>query len=672
MRFRNQRGQMAIFIALIFQVLFVFFAMAINVALVVHDKINLQNSVDLAAYYAATKQAEILNVMAHENYMIRQSWKLLTFRYRVPGTFGQDNHPVRYSSQNQDPPPPDTLVTYEGLDAPGVCVTHDRWAGQPQGSSMCRKANVHLPSFPKITAPFIAPMNPFNAIFASISNSLAAKAANNCEYLGAYNWWYAMAILQAYREDQKNRKIIIKALADNLGSDDPKDLDGESIREGAEKTFRKNLTYSNSQSVQDFQFINPLKGIKAEQWLADIKVLPTVGYQDTRSQGNLGSGCTGVPTGVDQEPHMLQSINLLKQPAPQGLGAEGLMTWLPAMNTEVQGEDQLTLGVEKNPWLMIYVGVSAETAPRPVFFPFGNAVRLVASGFAKPFGGTIGPWYGRLWPRGSEQSDASDLNLRIDPLLPPRLSQGQPTYDPRLRLPNHSRFPGDQLGYRSQLMLSSFKQINQMIPDYQWFMRTWLPMDPQSTNDILAFAEPGQLGQNQQEFYNFYRELEMAVIAPDLFDITYYSIEPEFHENYLPRLKAGAEKLGIPSNVPIRGDLGSNHLTKEYKSVKDHLLANKKHSRQEAYFWVKEKEHLLTSWAPADVLYQHGTFPESKFGKCQTNDDNFKEKIPGSCVSMGGRTGYSVKIVSKEYLLSEMQNLGGANTSGRILNPPQE
>ena len=73
----NERGQAAIFIALMFNVLFVFFAMAINVALVVHDKINLQNSADLAAYYAASKEAELFNVMAHENYAIRQSWKVL-------------------------------------------------------------------------------------------------------------------------------------------------------------------------------------------------------------------------------------------------------------------------------------------------------------------------------------------------------------------------------------------------------------------------------------------------------------------------------------------------------------------------------------------------------------------------------------------------------------------
>src|ERR1700685_852495 len=77
----NAHGQMAIFIALIFQVLFLFFAMAINIGLAVSDKINLQNATDLAAYYAAQKQAEILNVIAHTNYQIRQAYKVLNFRY---------------------------------------------------------------------------------------------------------------------------------------------------------------------------------------------------------------------------------------------------------------------------------------------------------------------------------------------------------------------------------------------------------------------------------------------------------------------------------------------------------------------------------------------------------------------------------------------------------------
>ncbi|MBY0383872.1 Tad domain-containing protein, partial [bacterium] len=70
---KNQNGQMALFLVLIFQVLFVFFAMSINVGLVVFDKINLQNSTDIAAYYAAQKQSEMLNQIAHINYQLRQA-----------------------------------------------------------------------------------------------------------------------------------------------------------------------------------------------------------------------------------------------------------------------------------------------------------------------------------------------------------------------------------------------------------------------------------------------------------------------------------------------------------------------------------------------------------------------------------------------------------------------
>src|SRR3954467_9482381 len=99
---KNNRGQMAVFIALLFQVLFVFFAMVINVGLMVHDKINLQNSVDIAAIYGAQKQAEILNAIAHTNYQIHQSWKLLAWRTRVLGDIGRANHPSNPPATGND------------------------------------------------------------------------------------------------------------------------------------------------------------------------------------------------------------------------------------------------------------------------------------------------------------------------------------------------------------------------------------------------------------------------------------------------------------------------------------------------------------------------------------------------------------------------------------------
>ena len=82
----GQKGQISIFLALAFLILFTMFGMTINIAMVVHDKINLQNAVDFASLYVAQRQAEMLNAIAHQNYQIRQAHKLLAYRYAVIGT----------------------------------------------------------------------------------------------------------------------------------------------------------------------------------------------------------------------------------------------------------------------------------------------------------------------------------------------------------------------------------------------------------------------------------------------------------------------------------------------------------------------------------------------------------------------------------------------------------
>src|ERR1039457_2966853 len=86
----GQKGQVSILVAIIFQIVFIFFAMVINVGLLVHDKINLQNSVDIAAYYGAMKQAEVLNAIAHVNYELRQIYKLLNWRMWSLGDAGRN------------------------------------------------------------------------------------------------------------------------------------------------------------------------------------------------------------------------------------------------------------------------------------------------------------------------------------------------------------------------------------------------------------------------------------------------------------------------------------------------------------------------------------------------------------------------------------------------------
>ena len=69
-KLKNTRGQVAIFALLMFSMIFMFFGMAINIGMLVHHKINLQNAADLAALSAAAEQARILNMIGWEKYQL--------------------------------------------------------------------------------------------------------------------------------------------------------------------------------------------------------------------------------------------------------------------------------------------------------------------------------------------------------------------------------------------------------------------------------------------------------------------------------------------------------------------------------------------------------------------------------------------------------------------------
>ncbi len=64
----------------------------------------------------------------------------------------------------------------------------------------------------KVIAGFLG----INQGIAALSRQLRAQFDKQCEKHGAYNWWYGMSILYAFRIDQRNRGQIINALAQNL------------------------------------------------------------------------------------------------------------------------------------------------------------------------------------------------------------------------------------------------------------------------------------------------------------------------------------------------------------------------------------------------------------------------------------------------------------------------
>ncbi len=659
-RLANSQGQMAIFVALIFQVLFVFFAMAINVALVVHDKINLQNATDLAAYYGAQKQAEMLNIMAHKNYQIRQSWKLLTWRYRVLGGLGLQRppHPATVGGPLED------QASFG--HPPSICITYKPWAEVQGQDNLCKEPETVIPPLPRV--PIIAGFNGINAQIHAFATALRRRVSQNCDSHGAFNYWFAATILKAFREDQKNRKDIMYALADNLSQKNFRDLNGHPVVTGVQSTFLKNLTYGNSEGQPHLEFFNSLEGRARKEWLSEIRISPTLLYIDNAP----GEGCRGHHQSVvylPQRPGSLSLLDLQLDPPPHHLRQF-------AMDSTTFGPDNnyaYSLGVEKNPWIWAYVGIKAETTPRPLFFPIGPHVRMVARSFAKPFGGRMGPWFQENWPEGASQSQGE----RTDPLLPPRNNTdgSVPNPEDRTRLPNYSRFPGDLLGLQSSLALAGLQGMNRsnlggLRLSYGAYGPIAENFEHAASNDIL----PWDSQSNQAPPI---RRYELAAIAPDLFDITYYSIEPNFNSNYLPKLRANRGPLRIPTSITIRGDLGTRKPENTNSvSVQSQILSGVGLQRPEAFYFVRDKTHLLTSWLPNKEDYRYDAFsqgqPVTDFGRCRQPDDTLNLKVPGSCVAGGGRTGYSVKFISRDALLNGRFPIGGPNIVGPIANPPPE
>ncbi|MBO9665418.1 MAG: Tad domain-containing protein [Bdellovibrio sp.] len=720
-RLSNRKGQVALFIALIFQILFLFFAMVINVGLLVHHKINLQNSVDLAAYYGAMKQAENMNAIGHINYQIRQSWKLLAWRYRMIGTAGDfSEHPlnkvgkalnVRPGSSDSDDINPEAKDFY---DAPSFCATYVPFKPMPSGENTCRdlkgKSGVKLFNAPGIMAGFQI----FSHKIASVTETMKAAIKERCVYFGAYNYKLLGQYVVAFNIDQGDRMLLIAALSRSMSknTEDFYDLDGDSVRTGIEATLKNNLTTAQNNDKLKIKIYNslgadgcnnPSTDEMPAKWLVPIRISPAFNYIDTkcdpkeiqRIPKELAQPKESWPEEVKNNPgHALyKDIQMLSN--------------FVGLRQKIDDPYNFSLGVEKNPWCMAYVGVSATSQPTIPFSPFGS-VTLHARAYFKPFGGRIGPWYEANWPSGSDKSSGGG---KIDKNVPPRIADTANIGEVRdpTRAANFSRFVGDLYGMKSRNVLYQYgKAIFRLDPDWDGgpdgaitrmngdntsYVDTapnfshWdqLPFEftqkGTGNGDLLAWSE-------QTKGPSRFRNLELTAILPDQFDMAYYSIEPDFYHKYYTRIKNSfIPKVSAGFDKEVRPDIGYH---KDYNqggnnlnefSVKDQykvLTNNDERDLRMEYdskltYISKDWKHVLTGWADKGLLdYSLDT---NRLGKCTIepiyNQGRPSPATAGNCI-VGGTTGFAVKMISSDYLNTQMQ-LGGENSGkAQIKNLPPE
>lgn len=703
---------MAIFFALIFQVLFVLFAMIVNVGLLVHHKINLQNSADLAAYYGAMKQAEMMNAMAHINYQIRQSWKLLAWRYRVLGTGGYEpgtqpylsaSNQLRLNDAFEMPVESMPANEQEAWRAPVFCVYYQPFR-QNKGQNTCKGAL--RPDANRITL-FKAP--PVIAGFLGITGLARSIAQDSLEQIqiasddaGEFNWTMLARFVVGFNLDQADRKLALIQLARGLSKspEDFNELNGQSVKVGLLNTLKKNLTIPNRESLRDDQ-VKIINGLGHERcsaasvsqfdppkWLSEVKIAPAFFTLDQIA------GDSSINFGI---------LNLSRDSLPRvqnkftdeiAILKDYVDPLAPPYNS--------SLGYEKNPWCMAYVGVVATTAPKIPFSPLGE-IKMTAIAFAKPFGGRMGPWYNKIWDPSSPKSNRGD---RTDELVPTRVDDPSSIPEPRdfTRIPNYARFPGDQLGLISRNTLGRFHRLfydlNQGFntrngqfaraqppgppptptdtsPDFNYWSHVHKPYPQNLKFDTLSWDSNNNFAPRQ-------RELELLAIAPDLFDITYYSIEPDFYNNYYKTIKQEYLRANTGfqpqqfrpdhgGQVNSTADMEAYNVKKQIEKVAQYAQAleidpvGSGGAAQGLTYLVKDVNHLLTGWTGTHS--RNFDLDPEKFGKCKLASLP-GTPAPGLCVD-GGRTGYSVKLVSYDYLHSQDLQLGGeGGTQGPILNPP--
>ncbi len=705
----KMKGQITIFVALVFMVLFTLFGMTISMGMFIHDKINLQNATDLASYYVATKQAEMLTAIAHSNYQIRQSWKLAVFRYRVYGNGtrtrpiadfhpGIGLNPLAFEGDHSVYEPAKGRVVSGVYMPPRICMVSAHIIQEGAGDNLCKELDFNIGYIPPV--PSIIPISIVGATNTTVT---AANTAilERCSKSAYINWWYANTIVGAHKLEQRDRRAVINELAKNLmqpiAPGGMKDLDGRDVYEGAEKTFLYNLSESNRENLSttaSIVFKNSMEELGGvEEWLAPIYVNLSVPYSSFTSSG---AGC-----GQQLNNHMEEG-GILTYTSGTGLASINELKGALDPNTRVKAAGEvarysddlynITIGVEKNPWYMVYNKAIAEAVSKPLFLSeiFGAGIKMSSIGYSKPFGGRIGPWYKMQWSSGSNESDSGD---RTDELVPVRVDNAgigafsPSTYDETL-FPNYSRYPGDQDGMVTK---SSMVAVGKLI-GWDWSGPPVSAVDTSISNYIGATYSYFNTNYNDplaqdttpsstEPWNSFNRRMEIAAIAPDMFDATYYTIVPGFYDYFIEgRLDQWLPPL-LPAEVELRGDLGAhadgpdgikNFDIEDQMNISALTATEDGIARDRTAPWLDNpnKKAFLSSWVPGDDVMNYEAADQGdvkdKFAACATGVPNGRAKIPSECLK-GGRTGYSVKMISKKYLEAD-HPIGGDGTSGPILN----
>lgn len=639
---RRPSGQISVLIVFSLIPMFTLFAFVVNVGMLVHAKISLQNAADLAAYAGAATQARHLTQISHINYQMRQAYKRFVYKLYVIGNLSQKCFPrdagtpdsrCQTASASEEAAfnwtnPANTITDADGKSLtgkpfptmPAVCIALTR------DSNPCQLGTgVPLVQAPKCFGPLDPTCSALSSAAAAIQDiqkmSCTSNSAVNLQVLA--HWLYATNINLELTANDKLRGLI----EDDVGLITEEVIHEARIRtlEGyINESAKKNLTVA---SLGDFE------GGEQAKHERTIMALKTAWHNLNEAVFGRDSFTMNELTAHPAQMLLLERMRIQIN-VPYVL-MKGDATG-PKAACQLILEDLMArpiVGVYVNPISHVFYGVRLKAKAKVLFnpFPFGrpdDGIEMTAYAAAKPFGSRIGPVIEDpqsffTFPKPREENAIDEMHIP-KLLIAENEPGGNVTMDQIKTLRAFHRIVVPPEGAAGEIRKDDFRRGLRaaMLPDKYEIGKYNVPVDVESRDTGLG---PPYYG-NKNDDYTFW--------AP------FFGVTDSFTE-FKDRIRSELETMS-----PTKVNTGSPDLrTRTMAKILEVFL-----DKLDAYLTNTLKSQQNYNVARIQDPYSQTVFGDnlpSLPGKHMAREKAATSYVPPNDLDMmqRGRDGYSVKLV---------------------------
>ena len=396
---KKKSGQILILMAMMSTTLIIFFGMVVSVGHLVQARVNLQNSVDLAAMVGASYQARYLSSISIINYRMRQNFKfVLSDLYVTQSRFNKGWQDAVGAGPGGSI---DLAAETVGIcqQAPGYRPTTDEEIATggrafPE-TNLCKHLITGHAGIPHIRWTPVFSANPIVQAINLTNLALSEDFKKTCDEARDLNGAYFEYAMDRLKKRNENQVRLMAEVLVNFTAAFSRSKDQETVGNSKQAdiairgTFRQNLISANA---ANFESDGTIEYIGSQ----DARTFNYTGNPAALAAEALGGGSAGNFSNYFDREQTSVTINVvdfnntggscraeIRQAASGGIFLGLMRSRMGGNDPELDSVDQV-----RTPF---HIVLRARVRPNILFWPRGLTPYITAVGAAKPFGSRIGP-----------------------------------------------------------------------------------------------------------------------------------------------------------------------------------------------------------------------------------------------------------------------------------------